>query len=127
VKGDSNQLLQVFSHIINNAAHALAERGDGALIIGTRAEAAHVIVEFADNGPGMTEPAKVFDPFYTTRPVGQGTGLGLSMCYGIIEGHNGRITCRNRPEGGASFLIELPAAAEGATEKMHAQAHAAKL
>lgn len=127
VKGDSNQLLQVFSHIINNAAHALAEHGDGALIIATRVDAGHVIVEFSDNGPGMTEPGKVFDPFYTTRPVGQGTGLGLSMCYGIIEGHSGKITCRNRSEGGASFVIELPAVGEIAAEKFQAQAHAAKL
>src|SRR3954451_19128803 len=86
VRGDSNQLLQVFSHIINNAAHALSERGDGMLSVSTRAEAGQVIVEFADNGPGMTEPGKVFYPFYTTRPVGQGTGLGLSMCYGIVQG-----------------------------------------
>jgi signal transduction histidine kinase len=134
VHGDSNQLLQVFSHVINNAAHALSERGDGMLSVSTRAEAGQVIVEFADNGPGMTEPGKVFDPFYTTRPVGQGTGLGLSMCYGIVQGHGGKISCRNRAEGGASFLIELPALQHGAAEKLQAksekaqaQAHAAKL
>jgi signal transduction histidine kinase len=57
----------------------------------------------------MQEPERVFDPFYTTRPVGQGPGLGLSVCYGIIQEHNGKITCQNRPEGGAIFRIELPA------------------
>jgi len=83
--------------------------------------------EFSDDGPGMSDPVKVFDPFYTTRPVGQGTGLGLSMCYGIIEGHGGKISCRNRSEGGASFVIELPAAVSVSADKAQAQAHAAKL
>jgi signal transduction histidine kinase len=55
----------------------------------------------------------VFDPFYTTRPVGQGAGLGLSVCYGIIQEHQGRIFCHNRPEGGAKFRIELPIAERG--------------
>ena len=127
VHGDSNHLLQVFSHIINNAVHALSDRGDGLLLVITRVEDEQVIIEFADNGPGMADPGKVFDPFYTTRPVGQGTGLGLSMCYGIIQGHGGKITCRNRAEGGASFVIELPMAKHQMAEKPHAHAHAAKL
>jgi signal transduction histidine kinase len=67
------------------------------------------VLEFADNGPGLEEVDRVFDPFYTTRPVGQGAGLGLSVCYGIIQEHNGKISCQNRPEGGAIFRIELPA------------------
>jgi signal transduction histidine kinase len=124
VHGDSNQLLQVFSHIINNAAHAMSDHGDGTLTVCTRTGAGMVIVEFSDDGPGMSDPVKVFDPFYTTRPVGQGTGLGLSMCYGIIEGHGGKISGRNRSEGGASFIIELPAV-QSSSEKAHA--HAAKL
>src|ERR1700685_2884801 len=63
---------------------------------------------------GHAEPDRVFDPFYTTRPVGQGPGLGLSVCYGIIQEHNGKIACQNRPEGGAIFRIELPAAMDSA-------------
>jgi two-component system NtrC family sensor kinase len=63
----------------------------------------------------MDEPGRVFDPFYTTRPVGQGAGLGLSVCYGIIQEHKGRIFCQNRPEGGATFRIELPVAVESTT------------
>ena len=74
-----------------------------------RLQDSSVVLEFSDNGTGMEEPDRVFDPFYTTRPVGQGPGLGLSVCYGIIQEHNGKITCQNRPQGGAIFRIELPA------------------
>jgi signal transduction histidine kinase len=123
VRGDANQLLQVFSHIINNASNAMSGRG-GTLTVITRREEQLVSIQFADTGPGMLEPDRVFDPFYTTRPVGQGTGLGLSACYGIIQEHGGNITCQNRPEGGAVFTIELPAATH--LQEQHAQAHAAK-
>jgi len=108
VLGDSNQLLQVCLHITNNALHAMAEKG-GMLQVITRAEDDLVVIEFCDNGPGVQEPERVFDPFYTTRPVGQGAGLGLSVCYGIIQEHKGKILCQNRPEGGATFRVELPA------------------
>jgi signal transduction histidine kinase len=108
VLGDSNQLLQVCLHITNNALHALTDTG-GTLTVSARLQDASVLLEFSDDGPGMQEPERVFDPFYTTRPIGQGTGLGLSVCYGIIQEHNGKITCQNRPEGGAIFRIELPA------------------
>ena len=124
VRGDSNQLLKVFTHILNNAAHAMAEQGGGVLTVNTSFHSPAVIIEISDTGPGLREPAKVFDPFYTTRPVGQGTGLGLSMCYGIVEGHGGKISCRNR-ERGASFLVELPAIE--AQNGGKAQAHAVKL
>jgi len=109
VLGDSNQLLQVCLHITNNAFHAMAE-SSGAFRVSTRRETDQVVIEFSDDGPGIEEPGRVFDPFYTTRPVGQGAGLGLSVCYGIIQEHKGKIFCQNRPEGGAMFRIELPAA-----------------
>jgi len=108
VLGDSNQLLQVCLHVTNNALHALTDSG-GTLTVSAGLQGASVVLEFCDDGPGMEEPDRVFDPFYTTRPVGQGPGLGLSVCYGIIQEHNGKITCQNRPEGGAIFRIELPA------------------
>jgi len=108
VLGDSNQLLQVCLHVTNNALHALTDTG-GTLTVTARLQDCSVVLEFSDDGPGMEEPDRVFDPFYTTRPVGQGPGLGLSVCYGIIQEHNGKITCQNRPQGGAIFLIELPA------------------
>jgi signal transduction histidine kinase len=109
ILGDSNQLLQVCLHIINNALQAMVESG-GVLTVSTRGWENLVLLEFSDNGPGAQEPDRVFDPFYTTKPVGQGTGLGLSACYGIIQEHKGKILCHNRPEGGAIFQIELPAA-----------------
>ena len=116
VFGDSNHLLQVCLHITNNALQAMAEKG-GVLTVSTRLRAELVILEFADDGPGVQEPDRVFDPFYTTRPVGQGTGLGLSVCYGILQEHNGKILCQNRPEGGALFRIELPAAHESSSDR----------
>jgi signal transduction histidine kinase len=124
IQGDSNQLLQVFSHIINNAIQAMSDRG-GTLTVATAASGNLISAEFSDTGPGMLDPDRVFDPFYTTRPVGQGSGLGLSACYGIVQEHGGKITCRNKDEGGASFLVELPSFENGSTTEPQAQAQAA--
>jgi signal transduction histidine kinase len=107
--GDSNQLLQVCIHIVNNALQALEGVPNGIVQVSTKTDGPNVVLEFADNGPGAREPERVFDPFYTTKPVGQGTGLGLSACYGIVQEHKGKIICRNRAEGGAAFRIEIPA------------------
>ncbi len=109
VRGDSNQLLQVFFNIISNAVDAMEEIGHGALNVRTLRDRANVVIEFSDTGPGIKEPHLVFDPFYTTKPVGKGTGLGLSICYGLVQEHGGQITCFNRPEGGATFRIQFPA------------------
>jgi len=109
VRGDPNQLLQVFYHLITNAVDAMETIGGGVLLIRSLRERSVVVIEFSDTGPGMKEPDKVFDPFYTTKPVGKGTGLGLSICYGIMQEHGGRIMGFNRPEGGCTFRLELPA------------------
>ena len=109
VLGNSNQLLQAFVQIVENAVDALQEIGGGRLQISLWREGDEVIVQFADSGPGLRDPERVFDPFYTTKPVGKGTGLGLSATYGVIQDHKGQITCNNRPEGGAIFEIRLPA------------------
>jgi signal transduction histidine kinase len=110
VSGDPNQLLQVFLHIASNALHALEEVGGGIFSIKTRRNDNAIVVEFSDNGPGAREPEKGFDPFYTTRTVGQGPGLGLSACYGIIQEHQGIILCTSRAEGGTTVSIEIPMA-----------------
>ena len=109
VRGDPNQLLQVFYHLISNGVDAMESAGGGVLLIRTLRERALVVIEFSDTGPGMKEPDKVFDPFYTTKAVGKGTGLGLSICYGVMQEHGGSIAGFNRPEGGCTFRLELPA------------------
>jgi signal transduction histidine kinase len=114
VLGNSNQLLQAFLQIVENAVDALREVGGGRLLISLWRDDQDVVIEFTDTGPGMRNPERVFDPFYTTKPVGKGTGLGLSATYGVVKDHQGEITCYNRPEGGAAFEIRLPALKMGA-------------
>jgi signal transduction histidine kinase len=110
ISGDPNQLLQVFLHVASNALHGLEEVGGGIFSIKTRRKENAIVLEFSDNGPAAGEPDRVFDPFYTTRAVGQGQGLGLSACYGIVQEHQGVILCTTRVEGGTTISIELPAA-----------------
>ncbi|MGC1170258.1 MAG: HAMP domain-containing sensor histidine kinase, partial [Candidatus Acidiferrales bacterium] len=108
IRGDANQVLQVFFNLISNAVDALEEIGGGRLTIRTKHSDSRITIEFSDTGPGIKAPQQVFDPFFTTKPVGKGTGLGLSICYGIMQEHGGRIECYNRPEGGATFVVEFP-------------------
>jgi two-component system NtrC family sensor kinase len=112
VLGDANQLLQVCFHIIGNAIDSMKRAGSGVLTLTSRQDKGHVVIEFADTGPGIREPEKIFDPFYSTKPVGKGAGLGLSACYGIVQAHKGQIYCHNRSEGGAVFVLMLPPASE---------------
>ncbi len=107
---DTGQILQVFVHLIRNAAEAMRESKVRVLKIATRTGNSRVHIEFADSGAGLKQPDLVFDPFYTTKSPGKGTGLGLSACYGIVQKHGGEITCQNRPQGGAVFIVTLPAA-----------------
>ena len=109
VSADKNQLLQVFLHLTRNAIDAMEPQEGGVLRVVTRSEQNEVVIEFSDTGVGLKEPERVFDPFYTTKGVGQGTGLGLSASYGIVQEHRGKIAGYNRPEGGATFEIRLPA------------------
>ena len=109
VRGDGNQLLQVFFNIINNAIDAMEASEGGVLTIKTMRDRGNVVILFSDTGPGIKDPQRVFDPFYTTKPVGKGTGLGLSICFGILQEHAGKILCYNSQQGGAVFRVELPA------------------
>jgi signal transduction histidine kinase len=111
VMADDNHLLQVFLHLLNNAIDAVGEVGGGEIIVRTQARNGRVILEVCDNGPGIAEPERIFDPFYTTKPVGQGTGLGLSASYGIVQEHEGTIECSNLSPHGAMFCISLQAVA----------------
>lgn len=114
--GDANHILQVFFNLLSNAVDALEDVGGGRLIVRTSHGDGKIMAEVSDTGPGVKSPQQVFDPFFTTKPVGKGTGLGLSICYGIIQEHGGRIECFNRPEGGATFVVELPIASPGVPE-----------
>ncbi|HMD08779.1 MAG TPA: ATP-binding protein [Candidatus Acidoferrum sp.] len=109
VEGDANQLIQVFLHIIANAIDAMEGTEAGSLTIAIKAEQEQLEIGFVDTGSGLKDPRRVFEPFYTTKPVGKGVGLGLSTCYGIVRQHGGEIDCQNRPEGGAVFRLVLPA------------------
>ena len=109
VRGDGNQLMQVFFNIISNALEAMEAAKGGVLTIKTIRDRSNVVILFSDSGPGLKDPHRVFDPFYTTKPVGKGTGLGLSICFGIVQEHGGRVLAYNRQEGGAVFRVELPA------------------
>jgi len=117
IVGDSHQLQQVFLNIINNAYDAVRECGRPARIEITSARSANwVEVSFRDNGIGIADLNRIFDPFFTTKDVGKGTGLGLSICYGIVREHGGEIICHNNADSeGASFIVRLPLAAEGAS------------
>ncbi len=107
---DVQQLNHVFMNIILNAADAM--EGSGILTIKTsfNKENNTILIEIADTGPGFKNNIlkNIFDPFFTTKEEGQGTGLGLSMAYGIIENHNGKLSANNNKDGGATFFIELP-------------------
>jgi two-component system NtrC family sensor kinase len=112
VVADPHQLEQVFLNIINNAADAILEtRRAGRLKIQISFSAGSVAVAFIDDGPGIKDPKRIFDPFYTTKTVGKGTGLGLSICYGIVKEHGGDIVASNAIEGGAVIEVRLPMAA----------------
>ena len=105
---DPNKIVQVVLNLLNNAHDAIREaEGSGKIWIRTASDDGQVRLEFLDNGTGLREPERVFDPFYTTKEVGQGTGLGLSVCYGIVEEHQGSIRAQNW-EQGAHFIVVLP-------------------
>jgi CheY-like chemotaxis protein len=91
---------------------AILETGrSGKLKIDVSCAGGFVAAVFADDGPGIKDPKRIFDPFYTTKNVGKGTGLGLSICYGIVKEHGGDITAHNAAEGGAVVEVRLPIAA----------------
>ncbi|MFC1892575.1 sensor histidine kinase [Chloroflexota bacterium] len=82
----------------------------GSLLITTETTGDTIRISFADNGPGISKEnlKKVFDPFFTTREIGNGTGLGLSICHGIVAEHGGRIYAGSELGKGATFFVELP-------------------
>jgi len=109
VTGDPHQFQQVFLNIATNAIQAMGEN-TGILTIKTEKHDDIIKITFTDTGPGIKpeDIPKVFDPFFTTKKVGEGTGLGLSVSYGMIKQHKGKIYVQSKQEEGATFTIELP-------------------
>ena len=112
--GDAQQLQQVFLNILNNAYDAVQETGQrGKIIIRTARRGESIEIGVTDNGTGIADPQRIFDPFYTTKQAGKGTGLGLSICYGIVRAHGGEIQCwNNGATGGSTFVVRIPVATE---------------
>jgi CheY-like chemotaxis protein len=109
---DSSQLQQVFLNLLLNAEQAiLGANRPGEILVRTAAGPTPdtVVAQVIDDGPGIAADAigRVFEPFFTTKDVGQGTGLGLSVSYGIVNEHGGRLTVESRP-GATTFTVELP-------------------
>lgn len=113
VRGLPSQLQQVFRHLLVNAAQAIASWGVVSVSSGRQGERVWVDVE--DDGEGMPPEVqrRIFEPFFTTRPVGTGTGLGLSLAYSIVQKHEGTIEVRSEPGRGSCFRVWLPATAGG--------------
>lgn len=110
IRGDSGQLQQVFTNLIINAADAMDGVGKLTITGTLDEENRQIVLKFADTGRGLPPEImdKLFEPFFTTKAQGQGTGLGLSVAYGILKQHGGRIEAGNSPEGGAVFTVTLP-------------------
>jgi len=109
VRGSANKLQQVFLNLFLNARDAMPT--GGILEVRTGSHNGSVEIEVADTGNGIPRDHihKIFDPFFTTKPGGRGTGLGLSVSYGIIKEHAGKIDVRSTPGRGTSFHVEFPA------------------
>jgi signal transduction histidine kinase len=101
-------LFQVFCNLIKNAIDAMPD--GGTISIATSESGRQRVVRVDDEGPGLPDTEKVFEPFYTTKPEGKGTGLGLAVCREILESYGGSIAAENRPEGGARLTVTLPPA-----------------
>ena len=110
VIGDARQLQQVCLNLMTNAIQAMSPRGGGTLHVSTRGEGESVVLEMRDTGTGIAEAARahIFEPFFTTKDEGEGTGLGLSVSYGIVTAHGGTIAVTNTSSTGTTFRVILP-------------------
>jgi two-component system NtrC family sensor kinase len=124
VVGDARQLQQVVINLVTNAIQAMTQIGGGDLRLLTRHEQGRVVLEVADTGPGIDPRvrARIFEPFVTTKQEGEGTGLGLSVTYGIVAAHGGTISVKDTSAAGTTFVVSLPAAEAAVAEAARVEA-----
>ena len=117
ITADASQLRQVFVNLAVNAIQAMPN--GGTLEVTTRQSGGRVLLRVEDDGIGMAEPVlkNIFIPFFTTKDVNEGTGLGLPVIHGIVTSHGGKVHVESSPSRGARFDIELPLAADGGTKE----------
>lgn len=115
IEGDRSQLQQVLVNLLLNAIQA--SPGGSTITVQIANDGHSAWIRIRDQGPGVAPDLldKVFDPFFTSKPVGEGSGLGLSISLGIVERHNGTLTVENNPDGGVTATVVLPAAAAAAS------------
>jgi two-component system NtrC family sensor kinase len=108
VRANSTELEQVLINLINNSLHAT--HAGGRIVVSAGHEAEQVVIRVRDDGCGIAaeDLDRVFQPFFTTKPPGEGTGLGLSVCYGIVTGWGGSLDAQSQPGVGTTFTIRLP-------------------
>jgi signal transduction histidine kinase/ActR/RegA family two-component response regulator len=124
VLADRGQLELVFLNVASNALDALKGREGAELVVASALERGQVVVRFSDNGPGISDEikARLFEPFFSTKELGHGTGLGLSSAYGIVRAHGGDMRVENREGGcGVTFVVELPILARSEEEEVDAR------
>jgi signal transduction histidine kinase len=119
IRGDSDRLQQAFINLFNNALDAMIEGGELRVRtfiegLGAQGGAEYASVEFHDTGCGMTPEvqAKIFDPLYTTKERGRGTGLGLVVVSQVVGDHSGLVEVESKEGGGARFVLRFPVAEE---------------
>ena len=118
ISGNEGQLHQVIVNLVENAIDAMRSTASPRLVVSAARKGNEVLVGISDNGPGidMDHINRIFEPVFTTKRVGEGTGLGLWISYGIVREHGGELVAVNAPNGGATFSFALPAVARGASE-----------
>ena len=110
VAGDARQLQQVCLNLVINAVQAMTALGGGRLKVSTRCDRDSVVMDVRDSGPGIPDAtkARIFEPFFTTKDEGEGTGLGLSVSYGIVTAHGGTIEAAETSASGTTIRVTLP-------------------
>ncbi len=108
IEAFGGQLNQVFMNILDNAQYAV--KGEGSVKIQVKTQGNNVIIKFTDSGEGIKQEDlnRVFEPFYTTKPVGEGTGMGMSITYRVVKNHNGDIKVSSEQGKGTTFTLTLP-------------------